>query len=731
MRYSNARIGLIIFALYCDATTAQSPDPSQVNRQQSRVAAAATSEATTIPTTGSPYKGRIKWLQPSLQGTTGLFNTFSAEGLRKGEFSLQLGVSNYDRDPGDLDITDFPVAFTVGLADRLEWSLGWIAQRRVDADNIRVFQTPPWGPVRPTRLAVAGSPIGYYNQTPFLDVPFGAGVSDLFSSVKFNLMSEQRGQPFGVAIRANVKVPSSRHQPSLTSGRTTGVMDGGVEFLASKYVGPATVMLNTGVQGVGEHTGLLELQNEYRYGAGVAVGTHPIQAIFEVNGTVWFGDKGRSDLSNPRSPVDLTAGLRFLPGKLISLGVAYRYNARTWPGETFGARSTDRSGFLATLAINRKINRPPTVECTVDNTTIQQRGHATVKVRVNDPDDSQVSITWRSTGGHLIGKGESVTFETGNLLETAPGRYAVRAEVSDGTSTATCSVDVVVEKLKIAPTVTCDPTTQTVKMGETASVRVTASDENPGDTEKLTYVWEVDGQRVAEAGTTFGFGTTGKTPGRHVVRVTATDPDGLTATCESAIEVSAPPPPPQAQANRAPVCDLSLSTNNLLAGSALSGTVRASDPDGDPLTYEWSIDGRRLSGTGQQLDIDTNGLTGGSHTIVVKVSDNKGGSVSCSSAATIRGRVVIELPKLRIDNAAKAKLDDIALQLQNDSRLRTLITGYDVAPNSRIAQRNGIRVAQLAKDYLIKQHKIDPGRIEVKSGGQSTPRRIELEIMSP
>ncbi|MBI2821549.1 MAG: PKD domain-containing protein [Acidobacteria bacterium] len=666
----------------------------------------------TIETAGSPHKSRIKWLQPTVQGSTGLFTIYSAEGLRRGEFSLMGGVSNYDRSPGNLDITNVPVAFTLGLHDRVEWAVGFYPYRMVRS-------------VGPTQ--------GYYNETPFLKVPPGgaefSGLSDLFSSVKFNLMSETRNQPFGLAIRGNVKIPTSsedtrRGATAREKGLTTGTADAGVEVLFSKFAGPATIMLNTGVQGIGEHTSRRELQSEYRYGAGVAFGTHPLQAIFEVNGVTWFGSKGvNNPLTNPVSPVDLLWGLRFAPVKWIAIGAAYRFNAHTWENDLRSPPS--RSGFVGTLAVNRKINRPPMVECTTDNATIQQRGQATVRATASDPDDSSLTINWRTSGGRLVGSGSSVTLETGTLTETAPGRYTVSAEVSDGEDTATCSVDVNVEKLKIAPRVTCEPATQTIEMGATATIRASASDENPGDT--LTYVWEVDGQRAAETGSTFTFGSTGRNPGRHTIKVTVTDPDGMSASCESIVQVNEPPPPP----NRDPACDVSLSPSDLYVGAALRGTARGSDPDGDTLTYQWSLDGRILSDkTGAEVDIDTAGLAGGSHTVSVRVSDGKGGEAECSASFTVRSKVVIELPALRIDNAAKARLDDIALQMQNDPRLTAVITGFDTARQARIAQRNGLRVAQLAKNYLTREHKIDAGRIEARSGGQGTPRRIEIEITS-
>jgi hypothetical protein len=130
------------------------------------------------------------------------------------------------------------------------------------------------------------------------------------------------------------------------------------------------------------------------------------------------------------------------------------------------------------------------------------------------------------------------------------------------------------------------------------------------------------------------------------------------------------------------------------------------------------------------MSIDTAGLSGGSHSVTVRVSDGKDGNSTCSASFTVRAKIVIELPRLRIDNAAKARLDDVALQMQNDPRLHAVITGFDVARSDRVAQTNGTRLARLAMAYLTRQHRIDAGRIETRSGGRSEPRRIEIELTS-
>ncbi len=78
-------------------------------------------------------------------GPTGLFTVYDGKTLRKGEFTLSLGVSNYDRDPGDVDITSVPVSFQVGIADRFELFFGTEAYRGIKVNapqNLSGFYLP-------------------------------------------------------------------------------------------------------------------------------------------------------------------------------------------------------------------------------------------------------------------------------------------------------------------------------------------------------------------------------------------------------------------------------------------------------------------------------------------------------------------------------------------------------------------------------------------------------------
>src|SRR5215210_6768776 len=53
-------------------------------------------------------------------GPTGLFTIYDGQTLRRGEYTFSIAYSNYDRDPGNVDIVEVPLSFNVGLGDHLE-----------------------------------------------------------------------------------------------------------------------------------------------------------------------------------------------------------------------------------------------------------------------------------------------------------------------------------------------------------------------------------------------------------------------------------------------------------------------------------------------------------------------------------------------------------------------------------------------------------------------------------
>lgn len=70
-------------------------------------------------------------------GPTGLFTIYDGDTLRRGEFTFSIAYSNYDRDPGDVDITEIPLSFNIGINDHLEVFFNIDGYRGVKVNNPR------------------------------------------------------------------------------------------------------------------------------------------------------------------------------------------------------------------------------------------------------------------------------------------------------------------------------------------------------------------------------------------------------------------------------------------------------------------------------------------------------------------------------------------------------------------------------------------------------------------
>jgi len=70
-------------------------------------------------------------------GPTGLFTVYDGQTLRKGEFTFSAAYSNFDRDPGDVDIVEVPVSFQFGVTSHVELFFNTDAYRAVKVNSPR------------------------------------------------------------------------------------------------------------------------------------------------------------------------------------------------------------------------------------------------------------------------------------------------------------------------------------------------------------------------------------------------------------------------------------------------------------------------------------------------------------------------------------------------------------------------------------------------------------------
>ncbi|HET9939611.1 MAG TPA: outer membrane beta-barrel protein [Candidatus Eisenbacteria bacterium] len=209
---------------------------------------------------------------------------------------------------------------------------------------------------------------------------------------------------------------------------------------------------------------------------------------------------------------------------------------------------------------------------------------------------------------------------------------------------------------------------------------------------------------------------------------------------EAAAEVIPPP------ANQPPTVSCAADRGQILPGETATITATAADPEGGPLTYDWTATGgARVTGTGPSATLDFSGATPpATAAISVKVTDDHGQSASsdCTVALMAPAKppeavscISTGFPKnaSRLNNVDKACLDDVDQRLKADPRARVVVIGHSDTKETtkNIAQAR----AEAVRDYLVRERGIDTARIEVRAAtatagadvtAQTSNRRVEV-----
>lgn len=83
----------------------------------------------------------------------------------------------------------------------------------------------------------------------------------------------------------------------------------------------------------------------------------------------------------------------------------------------------------ADIRVEPRPNRPPTISCSADHSSVVIGETVQITATANDPDNDPLTYSWKSTGGRVRGRDASARFETAGLKA---GRYSVTGHVEDG-----------------------------------------------------------------------------------------------------------------------------------------------------------------------------------------------------------------------------------------------------------------------------------------------------------
>lgn len=175
-------------------------------------------------------------------------------------------------------------------------------------------------------------------------------------------------------------------------------------------------------------------------------------------------------------------------------------------------------------------------------------------------------------------------------------------------------------------------------------------------------------------------------------------------------------------------------------GEIITFTADVAYSGSSPIKYTWKVtpaSASIVSGLGTStLNIDSTGL-GGQRIIATLLADDGSSDPACAQSAQavanimpIKKTVIVAREFDECNSCAfddqKARLDNLAVELQNDPSTRAYIIAYGgrMSPVGQVE-----KLMTRAKDYMIKQRGIDASRLTVVNGGYREDDSVELWIV--
>ena len=780
-------------------------------------------------------------------GPTGLFTIYDGQTLRRGEFTFSVAYSNFDRDPGDLDIVETPISFNIGLNDYIELFFKTTGYKGIKANsplnlsgfylpNSRVFfgtgllGSPPAivrAPSGPTVGTIAGTAVfrpafcpactaatggatfAYFNGgQPFVQYPFTGGAGPNFGLAGFGPgfgfpgFSATLGPPvatanngtFGSAalfpgvgspvgsILPGVVLATSTLPPTLLSAATIVP----ATFTTSPAYYPGAPFLNR-LYGESSFTDLV-LGGKIRFTEPdnpLGVGIVPFYR--------WWLDKG-DDLggfnqmqrgAGPGGDIGDFGLVGFLDARLsrsvnVSVNAGYILNSN--PKDGAGFVLLDRPDeFIAGIGFDFPVNKwfQPIFELR----STQYVGGRTLNAFENSPVEFIVGHKTypRRWWGFGVWYRRHINFQRENLFQGATFNPTVR-QITNVDPVGPPAVIFVIPATTIPatvnefprgfrpsddangfgfqlfvgrrnprspeylpnqpPTVTLSASSTNIVLpcppgqtpqctpGPSASqqVQLTANATDPdGDT--LLYSYNVSGGRITGEGPNVTWDLTGVQPGTYTANVEVDDGCGCISFSSVSVTV--------ANCDRCvlPCPEVRVSCPDTVnAGDTITYTANVTG--GDPnvaATYNWSVSAGTIeSGQGTpSITVRTTQAMGGqSITATVNVGGyppecNATGSCTTTVQVVAIARLFDQYGNIAF-NDEKARLDNYAIQLQNEPGAQ----GYIIAYGGRRGRAGEAQArADRAKDYMVNTRGIDPGRIVTVDGGYREDLTVELWIV--
>jgi outer membrane protein OmpA-like peptidoglycan-associated protein len=264
----------------------------------------------------------------------------------------------------------------------------------------------------------------------------------------------------------------------------------------------------------------------------------------------------------------------------------------------------------------------------------------------------------------------------------------------------------------------------TIFPGDPLTVTGTAMNLDPKKT--ASYTWSSDGGTVSGTSNVANIDTKTISAGTYTVKghVSEGTKPGQMADCSAQFTVRAFEPP---------TVGCSANPSSVNPGDSSTITASGVSPQNRPLTYSYSSTAGSISGSTSTATLTTTGVAPGTITVTCNAVDDKGQTASQMTTVTVVAPPAAPKPTTqslcsvnfdrdrrrptRVDNEAKACLDDIALNLQRTPDAKLAVVG-NAASTEKRGPKDAAERAVNTKAYLVTDKGIDGSRISVYTGTQ-------------
>jgi hypothetical protein len=285
----------------------------------------------------------------------------------------------------------------------------------------------------------------------------------------------------------------------------------------------------------------------------------------------------------------------------------------------------------------------------------------------------------------------------------------------------------------------CEVQPVTVYPGD--PITVTGSTLNLEQRRKLTptYTWTTTGGRLSRSESGATIATNGLAPGDYTVVGKVSEGSSPTqhAECSASFRVTAYEPP---------AISCSANPTSILPGGFATITSVGRSPQNRQLSYSYGATAGQITGTGPTGTLSAADVAPGSINITCNVVDDQGKSASAATTVAVVAPPAPPPPPaplaenlcsisferdrkrpVRVDNEAKACLDDIALVMIHVPDAVLVVVGkHDSTETPDAAAERTLNVRQ----YLTDEKGIDPNRIEVRTG-ETKDRTVDNVLVPP